>query len=163
MNLERSIGSRLGADWLRPRLVCRKSGLQRHLRAGAVRKMIEVTCTFRARAWYGDACRWHPLRAKHAALVSCSPNARAACGRRPRRGRSATAASPGRREISRNTMMLAMSTSSFPRIKRRRDLLPDHDDGVKVIRPCFGDELAKQPGRDAADCSQLLGIQQRPG
>lgn len=52
---------------------------------------------------------------------------------------------------------------SFPRIKRRRDLLPDYDDGVKVIRPRFGDELAKQPGRDAADGSQLLGVQQHPG
>lgn len=34
---------------------------------------------------------------------------------------------------------------SFPRIKRRSGLLPDHDDGVKVIRPRVGDEFAKQP------------------
>ena len=31
---------------------------------------------------------------------------------------------------------------SLPRIKRRRRLLPDHHDGVKVVRPRFGDELA---------------------
>ena len=70
---------------------------------------------------------------------------------------------PGDGDLAQHDDVGDVDPLSFPRIKRRRDLLPDHDDGVKVIRPRFGDELAKQPGRDAADCSQLLGIQQRPG
>lgn len=57
----------------------------------------------------------------------------------------------------------AADPQSFPWIDLRSDLLPDHDHPVEVIRRGFGDEPAKQPGRDVTGGTQLLGNQLCPG